>query len=91
MVVAATVSHLLQLRRALEAEVQGRTATLARVLATDVDRTLSTLQLQFDAVAEPLESLVARGRVPEANALLASQTVQNDLLREMAMVNSAGR
>jgi PAS domain S-box-containing protein len=90
-VVAATVSHLLQLRRALEAEVQGRTATLARVLATDVDRTLSGLQLQFDAVAEPLESLVARGRVPEADALLASQTVQNDLLREMAMVDSAGR
>jgi PAS domain S-box-containing protein len=90
-VVAATVSHLVQLRRAMEAEVQGRTGTLARVLATDVDRTLSGLQVQFDAVAEPLDGLIARARVSEANALLVSQTVQNDLLREMAMVDTAGR
>jgi PAS domain S-box-containing protein len=90
-VVAATLSHMEQLWRAVEVDVAGRTGTLARILSKEVGRTFATIQLQFDAVAEPLKAMVAKEEIAEANALLVAQTIQNDLLREVALVDSSGR
>jgi PAS domain S-box-containing protein len=89
-VLAATISHVDQLWRAMRADAEARAGTLARILSKDVGRNLASIQLQFDAVNE---ALAAHGRAPlhGLQPLLAAQTVQNGLVRELALVDAGGR
>jgi len=89
-VVGATASHVMQLRRAIQADAEARLLTISRVLAREVNRNLertSNLLEQAD------EALHGAGAVPpEAlQTHLRSLTRQQALLREIAVFDRSGR
>ncbi|HYF59760.1 MAG TPA: ATP-binding protein [Burkholderiaceae bacterium] len=90
LVLAATVSHSLQLRRALELDAEGQLQTVSRIFAKEVDRTLTQTRRQIAEVdARLLEGAPPAG--PEVATLLDALPRQQYLLREIAIVDRDGR
>jgi len=83
-VIAATLSHVLQLRRAMHADAQGRLLTVSRILAKEVNRSLTQTRGLLDQVEEALDR-------PGLEALLEALPRQQFLLREIAVVGGDGR
>jgi PAS domain S-box-containing protein len=89
-IIGATVSHVAQLRRALQAETEGRLQSETRMLARELDRTLG----QTSALLEQADELVRT--TPQAARAglyggLAALTRQQFLLRELAVIDGSGR
>jgi signal transduction histidine kinase/CheY-like chemotaxis protein len=88
--VAATVLHAIQLRSAIRAAAEARLLTVSRILAKEVNRTLLQTRGLFDQVDEEI-----RGGEPDRmqplDALLESMPRQQTLLREIAVLDPAGR
>jgi len=89
-VVGATASHVLQLRRAIQADAQARLLTISRVLAREVNRSLNQTG---DLLAQVDATLHGAGAVPAAglDAHLRAMTRQQPLLREIAVFDRNGR
>ncbi|MFM1991699.1 MAG: hypothetical protein RJA99_4656 [Pseudomonadota bacterium] len=89
-VIGATLAHALQLRGAIQAAAENRLQTVARILAKEVNRTLLQTRGLIEQVDDALgDGAVARG--PALDALLESLPRQQTLLREIAVVDRAGR
>ncbi len=83
-VVLATLLHVMQLRRAIQGDAQERLATVSRILAKEVNRSLTQTRGLLDQVEEVLGT-------PELDALLEALPRQQFLLREIAVVGRDGR
>jgi PAS domain S-box-containing protein len=89
-VVAATLSHALQLRDALLTSAQGRLQTVARILAKEVNREFVQTRSLLDQFEELLRApLPGKALLPEA--LLDAMVREQTLLREVAIVDRTGR
>jgi PAS domain S-box-containing protein len=83
-VVAATVSHVLQMRRAIQGDAQARLTTVSRILAKEINRSLTQTRGLLDQVEEALDK-------PELEWVLEGLPRQQFLLREIAVVGPDGR
>ena len=90
-VCAATASHVAQLWRAMREDAEADRATYARILSKEINRNLSLLRAQMDAVDQPILAAVGSGDTAGAESLLARETRDNSLVRELAVVAGDGR
>ncbi|MFZ4756644.1 MAG: ATP-binding protein [Burkholderiaceae bacterium] len=89
-VIAATVSHALQLRDAIRTAAEGRLLTISRILAKEVNRTLGQTRGMLEQVNDALRD--SNGRLtPQIDTVLEGLLRQHALLREVAVVDLAGR
>jgi PAS domain S-box-containing protein len=83
-VLGATLSHVLQLRRAIHDDARERMKTVSRILAKEVSRNLTQTRGLLDEVEQALGS-------PGLDVLLDALPRQQFLLREIAVVGRDGR
>jgi hypothetical protein len=89
-IIGATLSHVLQLRRAIQSDADARLQTVSRILAKEVNRSLTHTRLLLDQADEALRDVTA-ARNGELAAVLDGLTRQQSLLREIAVVAPSGR
>jgi hypothetical protein len=89
-IIGATLSHVLQLRRAIQSDADARLQTVSRILAKEVNRSLTHTRLLLDQADEALRDVTA-ARNGELAAVLDGLTRQQSLLREIAIVAPSGR
>ena len=87
---AATLGHLVQLWRAMREDAEADRATYARILSREVNRNLSEVKLQMEVADHQLKASLESGTPDAANAVLARETRENALLRELALVGPDG-
>ena len=88
---AATASHVAQLWRAMREDAEADRATYARILSKEINRNLSVIRAQMEAVDQPILEALGSGDTAGAEALLAQETRENSLVRELAVVAPDGR
>ena len=91
LVVVATLAHVWSLERAIETEAQGRARTLSRILASEVNRTLGSIQGSIDLIDDGLLVALQRADLPGVQGLLENAAQGNPLIRELALVDDDGR
>ena len=89
-IIGATVSHVAQLRRALQAETEGRLQSETRMLARELDRSLGQTSALLEQADELVRTTPQAGRARLYGAL-AALTRQQFLLRELAITDGSGR
>ena len=90
LIIGATIAHGLQLREEMRGEAQGQVKTVTRILTQEVNRSLMRtrgLLEQIDDMSSGLKSVAS----VDYNLRLEAMTRQNFLLREVAIVDRAGR
>jgi PAS domain S-box-containing protein len=93
-VIGATLSHVLQLRRAIHSDADARLQTVSRILAKEVNRSLTHTRLLLEQADEALRETPAEmvaARDGTLNTVLDGLTRQQSLLREIAIVAPSGR
>ncbi len=89
-VIGATLSHVLQLRRSIQSDADARLQTESRILAKEVNRSLTQTRLLLEQAEEALDEMPA-SREGELDSVLDGLTRQQSLLREIAIVAPSGR
>jgi hypothetical protein len=88
--VAATTTHVLQLRESLHAEAQARLTTLSRVLAEEIARSFGTLSVSVARARPAIVAALAQDDLVRVTSLLEDVLRGDHLLRELALVGEAG-
>ncbi len=87
----ATAAHVVQMWRAMQADAEARTGTLARILAKDLNRNLTSIHLLFDVLSPALEGRMASADAEGVGAILSSEVAENALVRQLSLVSPGGR